>query len=47
MSTGGRASDDVHENGAFGRLVRETRAPHLIGQERLKAGMFGLAFKDR
>ena len=38
-------SDDIHENGAFKRLLDRTGAPSVIGQESVKAGFFGVAFK--
>lgn len=38
-------SDDIHENAAFQQLIERTGAPWVIGQESVKAGLFGVAFK--
>lgn len=38
-------ADDIHENAAFRRFVERTRAPHVIGQEHVKAGLFGVTVK--
>lgn len=38
-------ADDIHENDAFAWLVRATGCVHMVGQERRKAGMFGVALR--
>ena len=38
-------ADDIHENTAFRRLIDGTGAVSVVGQESVKAGLFGVAFK--
>lgn len=39
-------ADDIHENAAFRHFLDRTGAKHVIGQELVKAGLFGIALKQ-